>query len=370
MMLSRQDIYLHIFLLSSLRKCSAVTVTVDDVDVAEGSEARITCNIVPASSGADPTVRWSNVTNGVTDTIATYQGGFGVIEPGYSDRFSVENDITLVIDNTLRSDSGTYECSVTLVGDIPADDNDICTLTVHYLDKPVIIFTTLVTEGDKVVMTCVVDSSPEAMCNFIKDDDVLPHIGSCTFTIPSVSRTDDGRYECEADNGVGNKQKSDNRNLDVLYKPEVNLNDQIVSPGETFTITSTVTANPSDVTYLWTTDLPGNEDVVKNGPTFTLKVSELEVDGTVYLVNVTIMNIIGTTTDSAKLTISVTSSIRSTVSTNTTILITESCNSIGLTIGILFFGIFIGIVGLYIGQIIHKKIRKKSMSKKQNADKM
>ncbi|XP_071958212.1 myelin-associated glycoprotein-like [Antedon mediterranea] len=275
--------------------CVAVTVTVDDVDAAEGSEARITCNIVPASSGAVPTVRWSNVTNGVTDTIAIYQNGFGVIEPGYSDKFSVENDITLVITNTLRSDSGTYQCDVTLVGDIPSADDDICTLTVHYLDKPVINFTTPVTEGDGVFMTCVVDSSTEAMFNFIKDDDV-PHNGSCLFTIPSVSRTDDGSYECEADNGAGNKQKSDSRNLEVQYTPEFKLNDLIVSPGETYTITSvTVSTNPPDVNYLWSTDLPGNEDAVNNGSTFTLKVSE---SGTV---NVTVTNIIGSTTYSAKI---------------------------------------------------------------------
>ncbi|XP_071959156.1 uncharacterized protein [Antedon mediterranea] len=291
-----------------LDKCSAVTVSVDDVDVAEGSEARITCNIVPASSGAVPVVAWYNVTNGANDLIANYQGGFGTVEPGYTDRFSVENDTTLVITNTHRSDSGTYQCSANLVGDSPSIDDDICTLTVNYLDKPEINFLTLVTEGDEVVMTCVVDSSPEAMCNFIKDGDVLPHDGSCTFTIPSVSRTDGGSYKCEADNGVGNKQKSDNRNLEVQFKPVANddndINDQIVSPGETVTKTFSGTANPSDLTYLWTTDLPGNEDAVNNGSTFTVKVSESEVDGAFYFVNLTVTNSIGSTTYSAKITIS------------------------------------------------------------------
>ncbi|XP_071958605.1 cell adhesion molecule CEACAM6-like [Antedon mediterranea] len=356
-MLSKKDIYLHLFLLCFLRKYVAVTVTVDDIDVAEGSEARITCNIVPASSGAVPVVTWYNVTNGANDLIAAYQGGFGTIEPGYIDRFSVENDITLVITNTLRIDSGTYQCSVNLVGDSPSVDDDICTLTVNYLDKPEMNFLTLVTEGDEVVMTCVVDSSPEAMCNFIKDGDVLPHDGSCTFTIPSASRADDGSYECEADNGVGNKQKSDNRNLEVQYKPDKDIaNDQTVPPGETFTITSTVTANPSDVTYLWTTDLPGNEDSVNYRPTFTLKVSETEVDGTIYLVNITVTNIIGSTTDSANITISETTA--------------ESCNdTTGLTIGMFFVGIILGVLGFYIAEITHNKIKKKALSKEQDADK-
>ncbi|XP_071958592.1 uncharacterized protein [Antedon mediterranea] len=206
-------------------------------------------------------------------------------------------------------------------------------------------------------MTCVVDSSPEAMCNFIKDGDVLPHDGSCTFTIPSASRADDGSYECEADNGVGNKQKSDNRNLEVQYKPDEDIaNDQTVPPGETFTITSTVTANSSDVTYLWTTDLPGNEDSVNYRPTFTLKVSETEVDGTIYLVNITVTNIIGSTTDSANITISETTA--------------ESCNdTTGLTIGMFFVGIILGVLGFYIAEITHNKIKKKSLSKEQDAEK-
>ncbi|XP_033127607.1 uncharacterized protein LOC117125259 [Anneissia japonica] len=100
--------------------CFAVIVTVDDiVSVAEGNETRIMCNMTRSSSSsvAVPIVTWYNVTNGVTDQIAQSQGGVGSVRSSYIDRFSVEGDTTLVIANTSRSDSGTYQCIVNIFDD-------------------------------------------------------------------------------------------------------------------------------------------------------------------------------------------------------------------------------------------------------------
>ncbi|XP_071956071.1 junctional adhesion molecule A-like isoform X2 [Antedon mediterranea] len=307
MLLENHNIFWVVLLLNLvLQTCTAVTVTVDDVEVVEGSEARITCNIVSATSSFDPTVSWYNVTNGVTDIIATYQSGLGTVELGYSGRFSVENDNILVINNTHRSDSGKYQCIVSLVRDSPPIDNDICTMTVNYVDKPEIRFVTPVIEGDDVVMSCYADSSLQPVYSFTKDDGILQHGDSSTFTIPSVFHTDSGSYECEADNGVGSKLKSNNRILEIYYKPvtDEGLRDLIVYPGETIVITSKLSANPFDVTYLWTTDIPGNEDAIDSGATFTMKVATAEVDGAVYLANLTVTNSIGSNTYSTKIKIS------------------------------------------------------------------
>ncbi|XP_033100135.1 uncharacterized protein LOC117103652 isoform X4 [Anneissia japonica] len=115
--------------------CFAVIVTVDNSsDIVEGHETRITCSIVRSSpsSVAVPVVIWNNITNGVIDLIADYKVGGGLVQPSYSDRFSVKGETTLVIANTLRSDSGTYQCIVNISDDPPIIAFADVTLTVIY----------------------------------------------------------------------------------------------------------------------------------------------------------------------------------------------------------------------------------------------
>ncbi|XP_071958023.1 uncharacterized protein [Antedon mediterranea] len=354
-MLSKQDIYLHLFLLCFLRKYVAVTVTVDDVDVAEGSEARITCNIVPASSGAVPVVTWYNVTNAANDLIANYQGGFGLVEPGYSERFSVENDITLVITNTHRSDSGTYQCSANLVGDSPSVDDDICTLTVNYFSSGNVITINVNsnTTAYNVIITCfpgTVDGNPVPDINLYKDTTIINTQKTLplTYTIATVSDDDSGDYRCEASNSVGSVT-SNTITLDY-YKPRYETTEpDTLKPGKIGMIAvENVEVNPERVTYIWSID--GVVDPNANSASFTFTGSM--VVGTVHTISVNVTNLIGSTSKTIRIAVS-----------------ERSNSNTGLIIGMLFVGIFIGAVGLYIGQIIHNKIRKKSLSEKQNTDK-
>ncbi|XP_033100818.1 junctional adhesion molecule C-like [Anneissia japonica] len=171
--------------------CFAVTVTVNNIgDVVEGSETRIMCNIVRSSSSSTSVlgVSWYNVTNGASDTIAQYQGGTGFVDPSYIDRFSVEGDTTLVIANTSRSDSGTYQCSVVIFDDPPSPASDDVTLTVIYLYQPALSsFITPVMEGDTVEMSCSADANPSPTYAFLSDDEVQQSGSLSTFRIQSVS---------------------------------------------------------------------------------------------------------------------------------------------------------------------------------------
>ncbi|XP_033100837.1 cell surface A33 antigen-like [Anneissia japonica] len=203
--------------------CFAVTVTVDIGEVVEGSETRITCYIGYSSSSSvrNPIVTWNNIANGVTDQIAQYQGGIGFVQPSYRERFSVERDTTLVIANTSRSDSGTYQCSVQLLDDPTSPASDYVILTVIYLYKPVFSsFTTPVTEGGTVEMSCFADANPSPTYTFLRDGKVQQSWASSTFRIQSVSRDNDGSYQCRASNSAGT-ETSKSRMLDVQYAPEI-----------------------------------------------------------------------------------------------------------------------------------------------------
>ncbi|XP_033104403.1 protein turtle homolog B-like, partial [Anneissia japonica] len=217
-MATKSICYVIISMTVFISTCLAVIVTVDNIgDVVEGSETRIMCNIERSSSSSTsvPGVTWNNVTNGASDPIAQYQGGTGFVDPSYIDRFSVEGDTTLVIANTRRSDSGTYQCSVVIFDDPPSASDDT-TLIVTYLYKPVLSsFTTPVTEGDTVEMSCSADANPSPTYTFLRDGGEVQQPGaSSTFRIQSVSRDKDGSYECRASNSVGT-ETSESRMLDV-----------------------------------------------------------------------------------------------------------------------------------------------------------
>ncbi|XP_033114270.1 carcinoembryonic antigen-related cell adhesion molecule 6-like, partial [Anneissia japonica] len=174
------------------------------------------CNIARSSSSSTsvPGVSWYNVTNGARVTIAQYQGGTGFVDPSYIDRFSVEGDTTLVIANTRRSDSGTYQCSVVIFDDPPSASDDV-TLTVIYLYQPALSsFITPVMEGDTVEMSCSADANPSPTYAFLSDDEVQQSGGLSTFTVQSVSRNNDGNYECRASNSAGT-ETSKRRALEV-----------------------------------------------------------------------------------------------------------------------------------------------------------
>ncbi|XP_071956016.1 uncharacterized protein [Antedon mediterranea] len=130
----------------------------------------------------------------------------GAIEPGYIDRFSVQNDITLVVTNILRSDSGTYECYVSLVGDSPSADSDIWTLTVDYFDScnSLLIDVNSFTAAHNVTITCSGSIDGNFVINLCKDENLIISQTTLplTYVVEIVSENNTGIYRCEASNTV------------------------------------------------------------------------------------------------------------------------------------------------------------------------
>ncbi|XP_071958677.1 uncharacterized protein [Antedon mediterranea] len=110
--------------------CYGVSVNINNLDdVHEGSDTRMTCTYTrdSSTSSSDPIVTWNKIINGVADKISATQSGSTIIEPSYQDRFGVDrdDDRILVITNTLRIDSGTYQCEVVIFDDPPVDDDTV-----------------------------------------------------------------------------------------------------------------------------------------------------------------------------------------------------------------------------------------------------
>ncbi|XP_071958659.1 uncharacterized protein [Antedon mediterranea] len=239
---------------------------------------------------------------------------------GYPD-FESSSSLTIGVNNNITAQNVIITCSGNVVGN-PVPDINL------YRDSPIILTQT-----------------------------TLP----LTYTIATVSENDGGIYRCEANNTAGT----------VTNKPIFEQYIYTVGPDEKYVITADVNANPQDVTYVWSSDDVNDTDT--NPATFTFIASSVE-DNTIYEISVIATNLIGSITKTMWIAVSATNQIESTNSAKITIpsmeKTVEPCNSnTGLIIGMLFVGIFIGAVGLYIGYIIHNKIKKKSLAEKQDTDK-
>ncbi|XP_033100817.1 uncharacterized protein LOC117104226 [Anneissia japonica] len=336
--------------------CYAVTVTVDDIgDVVEGSETRITCNFVRSNSSSVliPFVTWNNVTNGVNEIIAQYQGGVGYVQPSYRGKFTVERDTTLVIADTLRNDSGTFQCIVVIFDDPPIRASDDVILSVIYLYPPELSsFTTPVTEGDTMEMSCSADANPPPTYTYLKDGEVQQSGDSSIFTFQSVSRDNDGSYECRASNNVST-ETSESRTLVVYYAPEIPPSNMEVLPGDNVTIRFHVVASPT-ANYVWTTT-PATTDIDNDPETYTFTVSDNI--GQTYIATLNVSNEVGASQSSVKLT------VVALVPTSTSVAFTcatalPKCSSLdtSLVVGMMVLVFFIGILLSSSAFVLHGKI--------------
>ncbi|XP_071958077.1 uncharacterized protein [Antedon mediterranea] len=110
--------------------CYGVSVNINNLDdVHEGPDTIMTCAYTrdSSTSSSDPIVTWNKIIDGVADKISATQSGSTIIEPSYQDRFDVDrdDDRILVITNSLKNDSGIYQCEVVILDDPPVDDDTV-----------------------------------------------------------------------------------------------------------------------------------------------------------------------------------------------------------------------------------------------------
>ncbi|XP_033099030.1 junctional adhesion molecule C-like [Anneissia japonica] len=197
-------------LFSVFSVCSAVIVTVSvDGHAFEGQGTRLVCTLKRNNSSNTniPRITWEKIVNGSPTTIVQYQSSATYVNPTYNDRFSVvKNDPqhTLVIDNTNRTDDGTYKCDVALIDDVPSDASDDVTISVAYLSYPTLVTESMtLNEGDTATFTCVSgEGNPEPRVTWLKDDKILNVPFETSLVLNVVTKSDEGNYTCRAENDV------------------------------------------------------------------------------------------------------------------------------------------------------------------------
>ncbi|CAC5383868.1 unnamed protein product [Mytilus coruscus] len=156
----------------------------------------------------------------------------------------------LVIDNTNRLDSGTYVCSV-VIKLIPTTGQPISvagrtTVEVDVIYVPTVTISPNYTQYKVIENTTnlqfvcsVIDANPTVTSyNWYKDGSKINDFHGNTYTIPTVHRTNNGRYTCDATNSVGASIPSSTVNLSVLYGIELYpISKQHPTEGSQYTIT-------------------------------------------------------------------------------------------------------------------------------------
>jgi hypothetical protein len=99
--------------------------------------------------------------------------------------------------------------------------------------------------------TVVASSGTTMTYQWYKDGNLIPGATSATYTIPSVTPSDDGRYYVKVTNAYGTRQSAW-ANLDVLFAPSITTQpvSQTAKQGQTVSLYVKATANPSP-SYQW-----------------------------------------------------------------------------------------------------------------------
>ncbi|XP_061169583.1 hemicentin-1-like [Saccostrea echinata] len=285
-----------------------------------GQDVSISC-VVSANPSA--TISWIFIaTNNAQTQITTSTADYSVT--------TSSTGSSLVVRATNSGDSGTYRCTAT---NSIGTASDSATLTVSG-SRPVVDITqtsyTAIT-GSNVVIPCTVSASPAATSVQWKftsgsGSEVTISASSSKYTLSnslnfpqltilSVSSTDSGTYQCSATNIVGTA--SDTASLSVTgSRPVVSISSSNynVVIGNSVTIPCTITASPSATSISWFFTSNSNNriqittssvkyTVSTGGSYYNLTVnSAASSDAGVYECRAT--NVIDTSTDSARLTVS------------------------------------------------------------------
>ncbi|XP_033127192.1 uncharacterized protein LOC117124960, partial [Anneissia japonica] len=223
--------FIHVFSV-----CSAVIVTVSvDGHAVEGQGTRLFCTLKRniSSNTNIPRITWEEIVNGSPVQIVQYQSSAAFVNPPYNDRFSVvKNDSqhTLVINNTKRTDDGTYKCEVSLVGDVPSSASDDVTISVAYLSYPTLVTKSMtLNEGDTATFTCVSgEGKPEPRVTLLKDDEILSNGQfETSLVLSNVTKSNEGNYTCRAENdlltGTNGKLSRETATLTVITSTTIGV---------------------------------------------------------------------------------------------------------------------------------------------------
>ncbi|XP_013364124.1 PREDICTED: carcinoembryonic antigen-related cell adhesion molecule 20 [Chinchilla lanigera] len=169
---------------------------------------------------------------GTTDVDVFIKWVFNNIPLVLNERMQLSADgRSLTIHPVQREDAGSYQCEVWGTSEIQS--SDITPLDVHYgpdpveieVDSGVLIGEVVeVMEGSTVKFQVETQSHPPATYSWYLPNDSLPPPTTRTFTIPAVSKKDEGTYQCLVSNSATSLSQMGALKVRVhenLVKPEV-----------------------------------------------------------------------------------------------------------------------------------------------------
>ncbi|KAG9281770.1 junctional adhesion molecule A [Astyanax mexicanus] len=195
----------------------SVSTTTSTVLVNENSGADMTCSF-SADFGATPRVEWKFRDLKGTVSFIYFDGQ---VTTPFKERFTQYNG-GLRISKTVRSDTGDYLCEVSTNGGFASTSIKLTVIVPPAV--PVSRIPNSATTGSNVRMTCFdPEGSPPSTYQWYKDNTPLPedpskfpnfknmtykmNIQNGNLEFPSVAKTDQGQYFCEASNGKGPAQR-------------------------------------------------------------------------------------------------------------------------------------------------------------------
>ncbi|XP_071959085.1 uncharacterized protein [Antedon mediterranea] len=185
--------------------CAQATVTVDAGTAKVDEAATMTCTYTLEPNDSLLQLAWAKADD------SGQVVGSALVTTGQpnNDRYSLSND-NLIITDVVRGDADNYRCSVSTVGGNSAEN--FANLTVYYLEvpdlKPVELHATL---NETAIFTCSeLEGLPTPITiTWIKvgnpldvsNTDKYP-TSDATLTINNVDETDEGMYQCRAENAA------------------------------------------------------------------------------------------------------------------------------------------------------------------------
>nr|XP_046169495.1 B-cell receptor CD22 isoform X1 [Oncorhynchus gorbuscha] len=166
----------------------------------------------------------------------------------------------LLIQSTTSTHSGNYYCEA--VNQHGTQNSNVVTINVKYAPVGVHIETnkdrSTIKEGDKIKLTCVAKSNPEAHSwSWFKDNKNITNALK-EYTFSSVQPDDGGRYSCEARNDVGRGRSSSRYQITVSHVPRNThitqsggSHDNQVKAGSQLCLTCATEAHPAPSVYTW-----------------------------------------------------------------------------------------------------------------------
>ncbi|XP_078665042.1 hemicentin-2-like [Branchiostoma floridae x Branchiostoma belcheri] len=246
----------------------AVTVTVTPVEdfVANGNSYNFRCNFALDDPTKDAIADWSFTNQQGTTFSDLYKNAGSLGEyflHGYESRARFLGDMSggnveLEVRGLTTADSGTYTCSVSVLGEGRAE----ASIDVTVLDPPGVPLLSIspnpVRENQDVQLTCAMTSgTPPFTYSFHVGDVMLTSGSSTTYDVTNVQR-DQRRYTCKVTDVLGDQfaATSLQATLDVHYidTPQLAPSSPVTGvEGDELSVVCTAEANPS-ATLQWSKD--------------------------------------------------------------------------------------------------------------------